>query len=107
MRRFVVWGILGLIIIVGVSIVVSLFLGPRSGTFYHPFFPLGFGWIGEIFLIFIFFGVLRGAFWPWRGGYRSYWQRDDAHNILRERYAKGEITKEHFEQTMRDIEHKG
>jgi putative membrane protein len=107
-RRFVTLGVLGLIILVGVSIVISLYLGPRpSGSFYHPFFPLGFGWLGGIFLVFIILGVLRWAFWPWKGGYRSYWQRDDAHDILRQRYAKGEITKEQFDQMMRDIEHKG
>jgi putative membrane protein len=44
-------------------------------------------------------------FWPWRGGYYSYRHRQsaDAASIVRERYAKGEITKEQFDQVMRDL----
>ena len=106
MRRFVAWGVLGLIILVGVSIVISLFLGPRSGTFYHPFFPLGFGWLGGIFLIFIVFWVAKWFFWgPWRGGWYRYEHRS-AESILKERYVKGEITREQFEQMMHDLERK-
>ena len=49
-RRSMPWGALGLIILVGVSIGIFLFLGPRSsGALYHPFFPLGFGWLGGVF----------------------------------------------------------
>src|SRR5574341_1450171 len=36
---------------------------------------------------------------------RRYWRYgDDAYYILRERYARGEITKEQFEQMMRDLQ---
>jgi putative membrane protein len=58
--------------------------------------------------------VARWFFWPWRGGgggggYYSYphQQRVDAESIVRERYAKGEITKEQFEQMLRDLRQEG
>jgi len=106
--RLAGWGLVGLIILIGISIAVSLiFLVPRySGGGFHPFFfPFHFGWLGGIFLVFIIFFAIRWLFWPWRWNHRPYPQyRDDAHNILRERYAKGEITKEQFEQMMHDLE---
>ena len=66
------------------------------------FFPFGF-----IFIFFIIFAVSRMIFWPWGWGwgrrYYSY-RSDDAHEILRQRYAKGEITKDQFDQMTRDLE---
>jgi putative membrane protein len=114
-RRIVGWGIIGLIAVIGLSIVLSLYFAPRQpGGFDYPssfFFPFHFGWLGAIFLIFIVFLVVRWFFWPWRrgGGYYSYPhpQRVDAASIVRERYAKGEITKEQFEQIMRDLRQEG
>jgi uncharacterized membrane protein len=116
-RQFAAWGLVGLIILIGASIAISLiFSVPRSsGTFYYPFFfPFQFGWLGGIFLIFIIFWiVIRWFFWPWRSwDYRQYSQYrggddDDAHNIRRERYARSKITKEQYEQMRSDLEHKG
>ena len=112
-RRIVGWGIIGLIAVVGLSIALSLYFAPRplGGFFHYPFFfSFHFGWLGAIFLIFIVFMITRWFFGPWRGrggeeGYYSYQhqQRPDAVLIVRERYAKGEITKEQFEQMMRDL----
>jgi len=108
-RRWIAWGFVGLLILVGVSIAVSLVLfalgntGTRTG--FYPFF--GFGW-GFIFLFFLFFWGLRwwgGWGWGWGGYGRRYWRYgDDAHAILRTRYARGEITKDQFEQMMRDLD---
>ena len=114
-RRIVGWGLIGLIALIGLSIALSLYLAPwRSGEgFGYPFFfPFHFGWLGAIFVLFIVFLVARWFLWPWRGGggggrggYYSYpqQQRQDAASIVRERYAKGEITKEQFEQMLRDL----
>jgi len=62
---------------------------------------------------FVIFFVVRSLFWGlgwgwgWRGGYsRSYWRGQgygSATEILRQRYAKGEINKDQFDQMMRDL----
>jgi len=71
-----------------------------GGWFFFPFFfPFGF-----IFFIFIVLVLSRLLFWPW-GWRRGYWHHhDEAADILRQRYARGEITKDQFTQMMRDLE---
>ncbi len=65
------------------------------------FFPFGI----FFFLIFIFF-IARLVFWPWgwRRRYGYGYHYGDPHEILRQRYARGEITKEQFDQMTRDLE---
>lgn len=92
-RRIIGWGIIGLIVVIGVSIALSLdFASWRPGGLDYPFFffPFHFGWLGAIFLTLIVFSVAKWFSWSWRGGdYYSYphQQRADAASILRERYA--------------------
>jgi putative membrane protein len=113
-RGLIAWGVFGLIILVAISIIASLlFFGPRSSGTFYPFFPafffpFHFGWLGGIFIILVFFLIARWIFLPWRNGSTSssHWQYhgdNSARNILKERYAKGEITKEQFEQMMLDL----
>jgi putative membrane protein len=109
-RRIVGWGIIGLIAMIGLSIALSLYFAPwrPAGFFHYPFFfPFHFGGLGAIFLILIVFFIARRFLGPWRGGdgYYSYLhqQKVDAASIVRERYAKGEITKEQFEQIMHNL----
>lgn len=112
-RRFIAWGVFGLIIFIGVSIIASLlFFGARSQAPFYPFFPayffpLHFGWLGGIFIILLIFLIARWVFLPWRNGNQisSYPQHHDdgAYSILKERYAKGELTKEQFQQMMLDV----
>ncbi len=69
-----------------------------------PFF--GFGWIFiPLFFIVIFF-AFRWLFWGgwgWRRGwYGGYY--DPALETLRERFARGEITKEQFDSMAKDLE---
>jgi putative membrane protein len=112
-RGFIAWGVFGLIVLVAASIIASLlFFSLRSpGTFY-PFFPafffqFHFGWLGGIFIILLVLLITRWVFLPWRNGNLpgSYSRPHDdgAYSILKERYAKGEITKEQFEQMMLDL----
>ena len=100
------------IIVVGIFAFLAGLYSTGTGappTTYYPFFPMGFGWIGGLFSLFFFFWVLSWFFrpWGWGWGYRrryGRWRYDDAERILRERYARGEITKEQFEQMTRDLE---
>jgi putative membrane protein len=76
----------------------------------------GFGvlhFITLIAIILIILAVLRCVFWrrglrpPWMGSCHSHhvdnWDSETAIDILNKRYAKGEITKEEFEQIKKDI----
>jgi putative membrane protein len=112
--RLFQWLILGILILVVVGFALSFIFfvtrpmqgqGPYYYPFYHPFF-FPFGLLFGLFVIFIIFGVLRWIFWPWGWGYRRrYWRyRDESYYILRERYARGEITKEQYEQMMQDLQ---
>ena len=66
-------------------------------------FPLGI--FGAIFFFVLVMLVLRLVFWGSYGGYRrGYLRESQAEEILRERYARGEITKEQFDQMMRDVQ---
>jgi len=104
-----IFGSLAILLLVGVF-VVPFFYGSMLGTNgYYPrpyFFPFGF-----LIFFFVIFFVARGLFWGWgwRGGYsRGYWHHggyyNDAEEILKQRYAKGEITKDQFDQMMRDLQ---
>jgi len=118
MRRGMVgWWLGGLValLLIGLFVVPFLFWGFGWGTTavgYYPrffFFPFGF-----LIFFFVIFLVAKGLFWGlgwgwgWRRGYYGgYWHRayyGDSTEILRQRYAKGEITKEQFDQMMRDLE---
>ncbi len=100
--------------LVGLSFFFSAFTGTtgRPPIIYFPFFPISYSWIWSLFGLFFVFWIFRWVFWGggwgwgWGWGYRGrYWRRyDRAVAILRERYAKGEITKEQFDQMMRDLE---
>ncbi len=70
---------------------------------FFPWFPFVGLWIffGFLFL----FGFFRWGASPWSWGYG--WDRgdrDDSRAILRERYARGEITREQFDEMRRDLD---
>jgi len=81
-----------------------------AGAYYG--YPL-FGWwfffpFGIFFLFIVLLFVSRLIFlpmgWGWRRRYWYGYGYGDAHEILRQRYARGEITKEQFEQMKKDLE---
>ncbi len=65
----------------------------------------GGGWIlGLIFWIVFIVAIVALIRWAVRGGrYMRSENKDSAIQILKERYAKGEIKKEEFEEKMKDI----
>ena len=109
-RRWIGLGFLVVFaIFVGTMIYYMFYvLGNQPPATYYPFFPFGFGFFGFFLVIFLIFGLMRWIFWwPGRWAYRrhGYYARGaEAYQILRERYARGEITKEQFEQMSRDLE---
>ncbi|MDN5845237.1 MAG: SHOCT domain-containing protein [Candidatus Nitrosocosmicus sp.] len=114
MRGFIAWGIIGLLVLIGISIIMPfLFTTPISSGVHLPlaFFPFQFGFIGIIFLIFMISLISRWIFWSNSCGnssrYHSQYGGDyEVQNIVKERYAKGAITKEQFEQIKKDLEQK-
>jgi uncharacterized membrane protein len=69
----------------------------------------GMGWFGWIFMIVFWIAVIAGVAilvrWITSQGERSRGpgSQDTAIDILKKRYAKGEITKEEYEQIKKDI----
>jgi len=107
------WAIFGLVALVLVGIFISPFLWAHFGmmpvtstTYPMPFFGWFFWPFGLLFLVFIIFGVSRMFWRPWgRGYYGGGWQRfGTPEEILRRRYARGDITKDQFDQMMRDLQ---
>ena len=78
-----------------------------TGPYYvGPFFFFPFGFL---IIILVAFFALRLVFWGWgwgwRGGYgRGGWGYGNAKEILSRRYARGEITKEQFDQMKKDLD---
>ena len=116
-KGFMGW-ILGLIVALLILGAVAAFFGHLVYGAYPPYyygpgyFPFGFFFpFGFIFFFLFVFILFRLVFWrggwgwgPGRWGYRGYggyW--GDAKEVLRLRYARGEITKEQFDQMMRDL----
>ena len=105
-RKGLAWLFGGLLLLLIVALVFAgigrLFYVPATMPYYGGwfFFPFGF-----LFFLFIIFLVGRLIFWPWGWGWRrGYWyHHDEAGEILRQRYARGELTKEQFDQMMRDL----
>jgi putative membrane protein len=64
------------------------------------------GWFFFIPIFFLIFFAVRWFFWGewwWGRGSHYGWDYDPALEILRKRFARGEISKEQYEQMKRDI----
>ena len=101
---WVVGALLALVVVmVAFAAYMGAYVGPGGMMYtYHGwwfFFPFG------IVLVFILiFALGRLLWWPWGWGTRRrYWHADDASEILRQRYARGEITKAQFDQMRKDL----
>jgi putative membrane protein len=103
--QWAIIGIAALLVVAGILLVSDLGVGRMRGygMAFYPFLPFGFGlfwafWILLLIAIPIVVLSTRG-----RGERAGAPQQDEAIRILRERYAKGEITKEQFDQMTRDL----
>lgn len=100
--------VVGLVAIVTFAIVGLLTYGtagpyPWPWWGFFPWFPFVGIWIFFGFLF--FFGIFRWGAGPWSA--YSGWDRrnaDGSSAILRERYARGEITREQFDEMRRDLD---
>jgi putative membrane protein len=120
-----------MIIVVAVGVVafviLALALGGNSNYGYGGYYPMmgGFGGLGMLLWIpvgLVILAVVGYVFWrgcgSWgmgggggccgsghSGHYATYSNKTDAYEILRQRYARGEITREQYEQMKTDIDH--
>jgi len=67
-----------------------------------PFFWLGFGFRAAVLAAFIIGIVYLARYFARRGGGPSH-HEESALEILQKRYARGEITKEQYEEMKRDL----
>ncbi len=68
----------------------------------------GWGWFGAVMMVILWLAIIVGivAFirWLWTGGPRRGAGGEQSHlDILKTRYARGEINKEEFEQKRKDL----
>jgi len=114
--RIFVIGLVVLFILIGIAAVIGAIMNPHSVIDYTG------GWVGiawgmvgtliGLFFVFIWMIVWPVGFIMWISrGYRyssrnrwTWWDHDEALEILRERYARGEITKEQHDKMREDLE---
>lgn len=98
---------LSLLLVVAVAATassLSIYFDSASHPFYGWWSGGPFGWFFFIPIFFVAFFALRFLWWgPWAGGGR-YYQEDSAMQVLRGRFARGEIAREQFEQMRKDLE---
>jgi uncharacterized membrane protein len=109
-RRRTPWFlIVGLAIVVAlvvilVALLVSGAFGPSAGRPYYG--PWG-GFLLVFLLVWIVFFAVRVVFWSQRmhfvGAGPGYSRPDPAVMVARRRYARGEITREQYDQIMSDL----
>lgn len=77
-----------------------------EGFWGYHMMPYGYGSVGWLFMIIfliLLIGVIVYAILHHSSAYKSGAQGHSAMDILRERYARGEINKEEFEQKKKDL----
>jgi O-antigen/teichoic acid export membrane protein len=95
----------GTLLMLPIGLIIVLVLLLYFLAFRRGYFP------GELLLIFVFIFlglfVIRSLYWRSR---RKYWRERFRENepirIIRQRYARGEINKEQYDQMLRDLSQK-
>ena len=92
----------GTLLMLPIGLIIVLLLLVYFLTFRVGYFP------GELLVIFVVIFlvlfVVRSIYWRSRRKYwREHLRRNEPIRIIRERYARGEITKEQFDQMLRDL----
>jgi len=112
--------IIGAILAGVAAILLLILLFPTAFGLSSPTYPYRFGLFGGFFVVFfiliLVFFIVRVAFWSTRasrygrrygyGGYGGYNENSGMNRpamVARMRYAKGEITREQYDQIMRDL----
>jgi putative membrane protein len=101
---FLIPVVIAILIVTGIAAAIY-FHGPAAGVAY-PFYGWWFPFPFFIFIpiIFIAFFAFRWFCWGgWGGGWYYGQGYDPALQILKERFARGEITKDQFEQMTKDL----
>ncbi len=110
------WAVLGFGLAIIVILVVVLLLQlngslGNAGTGPRPIFGYWGGFFLLFLLVWVSFFVIRITLWGGRGRGGYYRQpgmhRDPAIMAARQRYARGEITREQFDQIMTDLGRRG
>ncbi len=113
-RRWLWIGLAIMFVLIGVAALLSVLLPGRSGLAFG-WTPPGtvWGWLWTVFGVLVLLWILswffRFAFWrgSWGSGGRYYggWRhQDSAAAIARERYARGELSRDQYDQLIRDLE---
>ena len=89
-----------------IALTVRVFFTPATSPYHGGRFFLFFFPFGILLFCLVVFAIVQPIFRPWGGGYRrAHWRHySEAAEIVKARYARGEITKEQFDQMMRDLE---
>ena len=92
-----------LLVSLGVIAVLGIFFGAAILPFHYFFFGQ---LLGIFFVLLILFFGLRLLLWPFmfRARGRAWRNYDPAMVTIRQRYARGEISKEQFEQMSHDLD---
>lgn len=114
--RKIFWiGLSVMFVLIGISTVIDAFIRPQTTTSGNYF-----GWAAGLFRalidviwILVFIWIISW-FFRWLPRSREYnhkhywdwWEHDEAVETVRTRYAKGEITREQFDQMKRDLREK-
>ena len=94
--------LVGTLLMLPIGLIILLALVFYFFTTRRGYFP------GELLLIFVVIFlvlfVIRTLYWRSRRNYwREQYRKNEPIRIIRQRYARGEITKEQFDQMLRDL----